>query len=234
MFFPRVVTWLTGLIWLVPVFFIPAKAQVPFLETWPTSHPLLTGQLYPMPHPRINGHPWLLANWEGGQVSWQGQWIDCPKMRYDLVLDQLVVRPDTGMAEIILLPVSLVPGFTLRAKTFLRLDETRLPVAPAWLQQGYYEQAYRDEERELLIKHDKHLNISEKMTYIDRSFKGQRLLFLYQGGSFYRLRGKGSLLKLLADQKPALRRYLRRREIRFRRASSEELAGLLAYYATLR
>lgn len=93
------------------------------------------------------------------------------------------------------------------------------------LGKGFYEIVIEGSCR-LIIDHRSAKNIKDGIIRFE--YSAER--YVINSGKAYRIKGKKSLVKALSDRSAEVEEYVRRRKIQVRRASKEQLAGVLDYY----
>ncbi|MDP5169280.1 MAG: hypothetical protein NWR72_03475 [Bacteroidia bacterium] len=197
------------------------------------SSPLFTGIKYFVPNPNIEGNPWLLSNEEAGTVTWRGHELPATELKYDLVIDQVVVRQGDPVGILISLSPSLVPAFSILGRRFALPEALPRGDVPGPLAQGYHESGFVHPSLSFIIKHRKILDSQSSSTDITWSFADRSLKYVYQNESYQRFTNKKSLLAILRTHKKDLRKYIRQNHIRVRKATVPELVPVFRLYATL-
>lgn len=158
------------------------------------------------------GDPFYPTNkWHEGAVDFEGKVYPHVFLLYDILKDQLVLQSANKLYRI-LLSKKKVSWFTLDSLRFIKItekdsDNNDLPPA------GYYEQVIQGPVQ-LLIKRKKSVEIPTVSGTL-RSFASQNIYYIKKGNSYHKVRSRHSVLKVLSDQKRAIRRYLRKNKIYF-------------------
>ena len=150
---------------------------------------------------------------------------------YDTYKDLLLYHnPATlfnGMLITVIVNSNLIEEFTLQLPSgqarfrYLNFPENQ----EGLLSSGYYEVV---SEGTCMYIID-HYSLKETQAGgVGYSYKTQGYLIL--SGTAFKIMGKKSLLKALSDQPAKVNEYLKREKIRVRRASKEQLKGLLEHY----
>lgn len=96
------------------------------------------------------------------------------------------------------------------------------------LRSGFYEIVY-DEYCQFIIKHS-----SQKITKEGRdTYPYVTDRYIMNAGTYYRVRGKGSLLKALGDKADEVKKFVKASKIQVRRADKHQIENILKYYNSL-
>lgn len=168
-----------------------------------------------------------------GSIQIENYAISGIRLCYDVHQDLLVFVPEKiWVGEIIMNP-ELVDRFSLGAYEFVNMqvfppmaNEGRFP------KPGYYEVLYAGKTQAYAKR------IKSFLENLDNPFNQGKYwqkdaFYLVSKGRTYPLRTQKDLVKGLNDTSGSLRSYIRKENFRFKRASSLELARLLAYYDSL-
>lgn len=152
---------------------------------------------------------------------------------YDVFQDLLVFVPEKiWVGEIVMNP-DLVDRFSLGAYEFVNMrtfppmaNEGRFP------KPGYYEVLYVG-ETQAYTKRMKSFSENLDNPFNQGKYWQKDAFYLVCKGRTYPLRTQKDLVKGLNDTSGSLRTYIRKEKFRFKRATSADLARLLAYYDSL-
>lgn len=196
--------------------------------------PSFAGTTYQMPDARIDGNPWLFPVYSTGSLSWMGRSVDSEYLRYDLILDQLILLTSSGRQEyLIALSPLHVPVFTLAGRRFRGPDSEWDEAYPDVLQSGYHELVFQGESLELLCVHSKKLLSESRSMSIEYYFDYKRSLFLLHEGEIVRILTNRQLLKALGAHKKELKRMIRERGLSVKKSELAELVPLLELFEQL-
>jgi len=183
------------------------------------SGPILDGQ-----------HPFFGADdWTFGSVTYNGYRFDNVPLLYDIAFDVLVTENYYTAHETALVKEK-VEAFEINGRQFIRIDrhqyEGSLPTP------GFYEMVY-DGTTTVLARHTKFENsrIESKAIVID--YKEKVKYFILRGTRFFPVKTKRSILNVLADEKQALRQYIRQHNLFPRVDRRGFLLQVAAHYDTL-
>jgi hypothetical protein len=181
--------------------------------------------------PGTIGHQFFLENTpQIGTVTYrQGTFQDVP-LRYDLVLDQ-VVMTYPGQTGVITLVPTYLNTFSLGSHQFARLvaDSTTGRVLPT----GFYE-VLLPGPVSLLARHSKRVEQAFVQQNLRFEFRQTDQLFVRTASAAAEVSSLKNLLALLPAHKTEAQRYARQHHLRFAAAQREASAlEVLRYYYTL-
>ncbi len=197
---------------------------------YPSSAPdsldaLVSGWLYQYQSVQ-NGYPYFGdQNWVKSTVSTKYESFRNVLVKYDIYQDALIMplyRKDGTFP--VVLNSQEVMSFTLNAYTFINLDNLTADCSHTYT--GYYELIF-DGRLKLVAKWQKLMSDEDKMG--GGKFDLVRTLFLIRDNNLYKLRRNSSLLKLFPDQKQAIRKYIREKQIYIDRSDDNRLKDLIKY-----
>jgi len=150
------------------------------------------------------------------------------KMRYDLVLDELVIEDYTNN-NAIKLTKEKVDYFNMPNHFFVRIVPDKS--FSAILSPGFYEQL-RNEPVLVFAKHEKKLVFSskaeEEAKYIEYIF-----YFIKIKNVFYKIESEHAILQAMKDEKDLMKKYIRENKISFKRNPEDALTKTAEYYSHL-
>lgn len=150
-------------------------------------------------------------DWTDGILGYQGQEYANVTMRYHTLLDKLIILKPQGY-DGIEIPGVNIDYFTLHNTRFERLS---LP------QEGYYAILYKGD---ISIFAHHHTTWSEKI--VDKNvvteLKARQKYYIRKNDTVTQVKSKNSVMKVLAEQKTELKKFLRQEKIIF--SQSREFA----------
>ena len=193
---------------------------------------LFSGPEYVDPtKPGAIGHQFFLsAEPQLGAVTYRKASFQQVQLRYDLVLDRVVLTYPNQVANIMLVPEAL-SDFTLQGRHFVRVlgDSSTNALLPT----GFYE-LLQAGPVSLLARHTKYLlqtTINQSLAF---KFKQADKLLARAGSTVVEVNRLKDLLALLPAHKAEVQRYARQQKLRFSAAQRETAAvQALRYYYTL-
>lgn len=189
---------------------------------------LYNGSQYKEPNRSNNDqHPFFDSDdWVFGSVSYDGEQYDNVPLLYDITSDKVVTENYYNADQIALVNEKLT-AFTMGQHAFVKLSHKTLP------RSGFYQVLYNGTS---MVVARKQKVIREKIVSqtIEIEFDPRYRYFLYKNGAYFQVRSKGSVLKVLEDEKPALRQFINKNKIRFKQTPETALRRVAAYYDTLK
>lgn len=194
----------------------------------PELNNLLQGRLYTPHYEGIRGSPYLTKEYLPGDVAYQDQIYNGLPLRYDIAADELVmlIRSKTGLKKI-QLTKAYIKSFTLGDRRFINLPYS--VYREMGLKNGYYEVAFDDRIVFLAKRHADREERDSRPYFITETD-----WFLVRNGQAYRIRKKRDIYEAFDDRhKKALVVFLRRQNMRLRKATDAEWLRLAAHLNTL-
>jgi len=164
---------------------------------------------------RIKIHPFYPTDsLQAGSITYNGIPYHDVAMLYDIVRDEVAVRPPEGGYQI-QVRNSKISRFLLGAHQFIRLDST------LGLPAGFYELLH-DGSVQVLAHRKKiiHEDVSSgayKADYLPKDH-----FYIRRDGIYHEVKNKGSVLLLFPEQSKVLRKYLRANKLKFNDALRED------------
>ncbi|MEI9917597.1 MAG: hypothetical protein WDO14_02215 [Bacteroidota bacterium] len=170
-------------------------------------------------------NPYFIDEWIDGSVTYDEEFHDNVPLLYDISSDRLIVDNQFSIKKVMLV-FEKVSEFTIRDHHFVQLKNTPLQV-------GYYELAY-DGPNKVYVRYRKTLQSKPVDYSIVNLFEEKKLYYIYKNGTFYSVRGKGSVLKLLEDKKKELKKFIRDNNLQFGNEKARDISRLVQYYDQLK
>lgn len=203
-----------------------AHAYARYVRTTTDQARLYNGAEYIGQRPTIKGHPYIDSLWQVGTITYDGVDYQNIRLLYDLV-DDVVVVPHTDSVFRLRLQSIKVSRFAIPNHNFVRV--VRDSTHNTGLRTGFYDQLY-DGRLKVFARRVKTI----KTEFIHNTTKEEYLkgdtYFIGKNGIFYPVKSKRSVMKLLADQKKTLRKYLRENNIKFARNREVAIVKLTQKY----
>lgn len=189
---------------------------------------LYDGHEYINHDPRIKIHPFYpVDSMQVGYVFYDGVRYQPVPMLYDVVRDELVVRP-VEAAYLIRLHSTKVDSFTLKERRFVRLaGDTLSNIKP-----GFYEVLYNGKVK-ALARRTKQIKEDVSQGIYQAEYLVKDRYYVLKDGIYHEIRTKQSLINLFADQKKALQKFLRTNNIKFKNQRSAAITGVVREYESL-
>ena len=176
---------------------------------------------------KIKGHAFLGSNeWQQGNVMYKGRFFHNLPMLYDIATEEVVVR-HYGEFFRVRLDREEVGYFSILSHRFFYLTGEDIRGVP--IIAGFYDHLYSG-NISLFVKRKKTIKESFDNREIHREFIQNDLFFIEKEGAFYPVKTKGSVLKVLKDQKREIRRHLKTRKIKFRKNPENAILKIVKFY----
>jgi hypothetical protein len=208
------------------------------VTNWPDSVPsglgadsrLYNGMEYIRNGTPAKGSPyWDADSLQPGALCYDGRLFSDVPMEYDLVEDKLIIPYYTGHPLISLIG-ERVSYFSIDAHRFrfINADSTSgLPSA------GYYQELCSNGSNVLLARREKKLvfpaNREEQPMYTQHNS-----YFLLLDNHYLPIDGENDLLAVTKDKKEAVKQYIRKNKIRFKKNLEDALIRTTGYYLQIR
>ena len=182
------------------------------------------------PHIKNNAlFPYSAKSWAVGAVNYDGVDYKNVAMMYDVYKDAVVVLLYNKFSMFTLLS-ERVQDFSLSGHHFIRLDANQITNDKSGITIGFYDQLYAG-KTEILAKRKKTLqNSSTAAAAPETFFEESNNYYLKKGNTYYKIGGKGSMLKILKDKKGELQKYFRQNNINYGDNPEEAMAKMASYY----
>jgi hypothetical protein len=189
---------------------------------------LYNGSQYKEPNRSDNDqHPFFGSDdWVFGTVNYDGEFYDNVPLLYDITADKVVTENYYNADQIALVNEKL-NAFTIGKHTFAKISHKTLP------RSGFYQVLY-DGESQVVVRRQKVIREKIVSQTIEIEFDPRYRYFLYKNGAYFQVRTKASVLRVLNDEKTALRQFISRQKIRFKHSPETALQLVAAHYDTLK
>ncbi|RIY10011.1 hypothetical protein D0T11_10710 [Hymenobacter rubripertinctus] len=178
------------------------------------------------------GHPFfLIPEVQPGTVHYNGHLFQQTRLKYDALLDQVVLAQNTSPLLVRLVDEKLT-YFTINNHYFIRIlaDSS----AKNTLATGYYEVLLRDKPISVLARRAKKIqkNIANQTVIIE--YLADEKLFARKDGRYYPIRSKRSVYNLFKDHISEVRIYMRKNKLKLKKKSFEsDFLALSNFYNSL-
>ena len=173
---------------------------------------------------------WEADSLRSGTLCYNGLLFPGVPMEYDLVEDKLVIPYYTGSSLISLISERL-SYFSIGPQRFRYIDaDSNTSALPS---RGFYQELYRNGPNVLLARREKKLvfpsNREDQPVYTQHN-----AYFLLLDGHYSPIDGEKELLEIGKDRKDAVRQYIRKNKIRFKKNLEDALIRATGYYLQIR
>jgi hypothetical protein len=205
-----------------------ANATLLYEKTLDNQSILYNGTQYIEPDQVDDHHPFFFSDdWIMSSVEYDGQQFENVPLLYDLTNDKVVSESHNG--SLIELIRDKLISFTIADHRFIKIvanNKNRLP------RTGFYDVLYNGTHQVIVLRTK---SDGERVTEqrIVKDFEEKNRYFLLKNGEYFSVGGRAAILGVLADQKQALKKHIKRQSLDFNANREYALAALASYYDTL-
>lgn len=174
----------------------------------------------------IKGYAYWLAKMQKGTIVYDELKYTNVPMLYDLVKDQVIIMHYNRITYIGLISIK-VKEFTLGDHHFIRLDSVLHPE----LITGFYDEVYKG-QLTVLVKRVKVIEEHVK-DELEREFVTENNYFIKKGDVYYAIKSYKNLLTVLNNKAAAIKQYLRKNRIKYKKDPETAIIKATAYYDSL-
>jgi len=191
------------------------------------------GKSYYDPHVGVKGHQFFKEDyWEQGRVNYNNSVYDSIYLKYDIYKDILII--ENFNSDGFLSPITLfspkVSSFDIMGYHFVRLKKDTI----SNLKEGFYNRMYQSVEVQVLIKRKKEIVQSGTSHSIHGMFTNKDKYYIKKGETYYQVRRKKSIIKVLTDHKKAVKNFIKKNKFYFRTDVDMQLVEVVKFYDSLR
>ncbi|HEV2480746.1 MAG TPA: hypothetical protein VGS79_13810 [Puia sp.] len=173
---------------------------------------------------------WDVDSLRPGTVCYDGRLFSDVPMEYDIVEDKLIIPYYTGHPFISLINEKL-SYFLLDNQRFRYIyADSSVSGLPAT---GFYQELSRNGANALLARREKKLVFPGNRDELAR-YTQHNSYFLLLDGHYWTIDDEKDLLEIAKDKKDALKQYIRKNKIRFKKNPEEALIQTTGYYLQIR
>lgn len=193
---------------------------------------IYTGRSYYDEHSNIQGHQFFIEDyWEQGNINYNGQVYDSIFIKYDIFRDLLLIENfnSDGFLSPIILYKQKISWFDLMGYHFVHLEKDTI----SSLKEGFYNQMYKSDNIEVLIKRRKEIVNSTSVNSLQEMFNQKDRYYIKKDNLYHQVRKRKSVLKLFEDQKKEVKSFIKKNRILFKTNADIELVAVVKYYESL-
>jgi hypothetical protein len=112
---------------------------------------------------------------------------------------------------------------------FVNIEEDTL----SNVKNGFYDVLSDGAKAKVLIKRRKEINESQNMGRLEKEYDINDIWYIKSSQEYYIVKGKNSILKVLADRKNEIKAFLRKNKERFRNDHEKQLIDVVEYYNSI-
>lgn len=179
----------------------------------------------------LRGHQFFKsAEEQAGSIYYDNYLYPAVPLRYDVLLDQLVLSPPES-SLLFKLANDKVSYFNVHGHSFIRLVVDTL--AQSAIRPGFYDLLV-DGKTQVLAKRSKRIQEQATSRGMEGDFLVTDKFFIRKNDAYYPVNLKKSVLALFPAKKKELQKYIRSQRLKFRKTGRETaLIKLVHYYNTL-
>jgi len=156
-------------------------------------------------------HPYFETDdWVIGWIVYDGNFYENQPLMYDITQDKVITEYYNG--SMMALVTGKVQLFSINHHTFEFIKNEKvnhtLPMS------GLYEILYTGESR-LIARREKDIQEKIENRVFERNFESKNRYYLFKSGRYFPVKNKASALKILSDQKHALKQLMKKNAAHF-------------------
>ena len=190
------------------------KARTIYTEEIAGEAHLFNGVQYQEPnlHNYDKGHPYYLSDdWVDGSIFYDGQWYENISILYNINYDKVIIDHPYSHFSIELIKEKL-KAFSILNHKFVRLESDSVRNSP--IRTGIYDALY-DGNVKVYAKRRKETREVIEARNVSIVFSENDQFFIYKNGFFFPVKSKSSVLKVFSDRKSALRKFIKKNQLKF-------------------
>jgi len=179
---------------------------------------LYNGSIYRKPEQTGDSHPFFESDdWAYGTVRYNNQLFLNVPLLYDIMSDKLITE-NINAAEIQLVYEKL-SGFTIGRHKFAKIEAKSLP------KNGFYEVLHDGPSQvvawRLKLRRERIISLE-----IDITFDEKNRYYILKNDTYFPVKSKASLLQVFADEKVALKQFMGKNKLHYRKDPETALEWL--------
>lgn len=204
-----------------------SSARSQYMKNIGASSYLYNGGAYEHYWNRVIGHPFFMTDqFQQGTLYYDGTFYENVPLVYDMFRDELVSKNFAKTIDQKILGEK-IRYFTIGNASFVRIVADS--VNGASLPTGFYEKLY-DGTVAVLEKHEKKIERSLKAEENTSKFTEYVRFYIEKDGKYYSVETEGDLVSVFKDQKTEIRKFLNRKDIRFKKDKARTIVQVAAFY----
>lgn len=175
----------------------------------------------------VSGTPFYPSEeWQNGSVEFAGTWYHDLSLMYDIYKDQPILQSADKMYRIAL-SKDMVQRFILANHTFVQILKND-SAGSGNMTSGFYEVLFKG-KASLFVRRVKIVNVPTEPG-MSRNYQESDTYYIYKRGTYYPVRTNNSVLKVLNDQKSAIKKFIRKENISYKEGREAPILAILRYY----
>jgi hypothetical protein len=190
---------------------------------------LYNGSEYKEPKQTEQDHPFYVTDeWQEASIVYDGIRFNEVDAIYELYTDELVIEHKNGTPIRLVKPK--VSEFTIGRRRFVHVIQRD---SMASLPKSSFYQVVHAGPSICLARWTKGRTEIISQSKVEIWFRQRVFFYVYKNGLFNPVQSRGSLMRLLADQKQKVRRYMTKEKIKFGADREMALTKVLSFYDSL-
>lgn len=177
---------------------------------------------------KFDGNPYFFSgDMTNCEVIYEDFVYDSIQAYYDIFKQLLIIKHDE-LPFHIALDSKKISQFKIHGHVFEKLYLDSIP----GMTNGYYDKRV-DKKVKFYVQREKEIEEEVANQFIRKWFVVSNKYYIFKDGIYHRVRGKGSVLKVLADHKKELKAYIRNNSISFTTFPEDGIKKIVEYYNEL-
>ena len=177
---------------------------------------------------RIEGNPYFFSeNMTNCQITYGDFVYDSIQGYYDVCKQLLIIKHEKLYSDIVL-ESRKISQFKIHGHVFEKLYLDSIP----GMFDGFYDKIVDDKLKFYVWRGKEIAEVIENKS-VRRWFVSSDRYYILKDGIYHRVRGKGSVLKILAEHKKKLKAYIRDEKISFSASPEDGIKKVVEYYNKL-
>jgi hypothetical protein len=208
-----------------------AATRAQFTKTISANAYLYNGTAYARYWNGVVGYPFFEAEgFQKGDIYYNGIFYEEIPLMYDLFRDVLITKTFSKEDDMNLLGEKLT-AFSLGTHFFVKISPDS--AYATGLKTGFYEKIYTG-GISAFVRHEKRIEKSLKVDENFSKFTQYDHYYIEKDGLFHAIDGESDLQSVLKDQKQEIKKFLNRKEIRYKKDPAATIIQVAAFYDGLK
>jgi len=192
---------------------------------------LYTGVAYERYWNRVKGHPFFMTDqFQNGKLYYNGTLYQDVPLLYDMLRDEVVSKTFSKNTNLVLVS-GKIRYFTIGNHSFVRVVQDSSN--NTFVNTGFYEKLYQG-NASVLVKREYKIERSLKADEDTSKFTEYDHYYIEKEGTFHAIVNENDLQSLFKDQKTEIRKFLNRRDMRFKKDLAKTIVQMVVFYTGLK
>jgi len=180
---------------------------------------------------RVTGHPFFGTDqFQNGTLNYGGTLYEDVPILYDMARDEVVSKTFAKNSNLALVS-GKISHFTIGGHSFVRVVQDSSN--NTFLNTGFYENLYQGMVT-VLVKREYKIEKSLKADEDTSRFTEYDHYYIVKEGTYHAITTEGELQSLFKDQKADIRKFLNRRDMRFKKDPAKTIVQTVVFYVGLK